>query len=164
MMAHIAKFFKSGNKDVLLSPDIELSCFHNIDEFLCFCCLYSDILAFNGKSHTNEFIRFLEKDDLVIYSLITNTNVIYLRDKYANILFRIKSLNDKEIGGEDLHLLLKLIIDYIYLCAYWYNNLSDDDAVKSTIKEFNSNTFTQKLLTLYNLILALDDLDAGVYE
>lgn len=151
-MGFIPSLNKNKDSRRLFATDIELSCFRDISDYLCFCCLYSDVLVFNSEKEENEFIHFLEKDDLVIYSLIVNTDVKLIKDKFTEIIFRIKTLNDKDIGAEDFVLLLKIVVDYIYLCQYWYNNLSENDVVRNVIMKFNEGTFSSQLSVLHNLL------------
>lgn len=151
-MGFIPSLNKNKYSRRLFATDIELSCFRDVSDFLCFCCLYSDVLVFNSEKEKNEFIHFLEKDDLVIYSLIVNTDVKLIKDRFTELLFRIKTLNDKDISAEDFVLLLKIVVDYIYLSQYWYDNLSEEDVVRNVIMKFNEVTFFARLLVLHNLI------------
>ena len=106
----------------------------NICDFLNYCYLYSDVINFDEQNNEiNQFVKFLENDDIVIYSLILKTNCKHLTDFFINKILSLKNTTNIILDQNIILPIIDTIYEILILLRYWYNNLSEDDKVKKKI-------------------------------
>lgn len=127
-----------------------------LDDYIVFTYLYSDLLQFyesqNEPVTHNAWRTFLEYDDTTIYSLILHTQINKLREPISNYFLGLKRMRNLELDSKYLNNLLATLQELLILVIYWYENLSENNAIRLEIYNLISYELNDNISFLYNLL------------
>jgi hypothetical protein len=127
----------------------------DLDEYLVFVYLYSDLLQFYEEdapvSH-NAWRHFLEFDDTVIYSLILHTQINKLTEPISNNFLALRHFKHLQSNNKYFKNLLSTLEELLVLLGYWYENLSEGSTIRLEIYNLLRYELNQNIRLLYNTL------------
>lgn len=127
----------------------------DLDEYLVFVYLYSDLLQFYEEDTPvahNAWRHFLEFDDTVIYSLILHTQIDKLTAPISNNFLALRRFKHLQSDNKYLKHLLFTLEELLVLLSYWYENLSEGSTIRLEIYNLLHFELSQNITLLYNTL------------
>ena len=149
-----------NDKDI---SNVKIDQINNTCNFIIYCYLYSDIIKFDKEDEKiNLFCKFLENDDIVIYSLIIKTNHIKLANFFVDKILSLKNTPNIILDSNIIIPVIDIIHEILILLKYWYDNLSEGNKLKNKIL-VGFEEFLQDITTLLIILQSIENKNSS-YE
>ena len=127
---------------------------------LIFYYLYSGILKFGSKKNDNLWCKFLDCDDIFIYSIIEHIDIGKISSIIQCDILALKHVEGSVITKKKhISSLLVFAADYLSMLFYWYDRLSDDNVLKVAIRNEMECRLNDSINALFQSIEGLKDSD-----